>query len=261
MDKEYVLTAREGRVGVITLNRPDSLNALDVPMLLGMERALSDLEGDPEIGAIVVTGAGDRAFMAGGDIADLNRRRALEHYEQFTLHVVRVFRRFEECSKPTLAAVNGWALGGGLEFLLTLDLRLMAQDAQLGLPEVRLGLFPGGGGSQRLMRQIPLCQAKMLMFTGDSISADEAVGFGIVNRAVPREQLMAQTMALAQRIGSYSSWALRLLKSSMLHGASMPLNAALMHEAAAISLVFGTDDAHEGLSAFLEKRKPVFKGC
>ena len=229
-------------------------------MLLAMEEALTRLEADPEVAVILVTGAGERTFIAGGNIADLNARRGLAHYEQFSLVVHRVFRRFEECPKPTIAAINGWALGGGAEFMLTIDIRLMAEEAQMGLPEIKLGLFPGGGGSQRLMRQIPLCQAKMLMFTGDFISAAEAVRLGLINQAVPRARLMDQAMALAGRIAANSRWALKLLKSSMLHGADMPLGAALAHEAATISLVLDSEDAHEGCSAFLEKRAPVFKG-
>jgi enoyl-CoA hydratase len=257
---ELVLTRREGAVGVLTLNSPQTMNTLDVPMVLAMERALGELEADPAVRVLVITGCDERTFIAGGNIADLNARRALAHYRDFTLVLHRVFRRFEECPKPTIAAVNGWALGGGAEFLLTLDLRLMAQEAQLGLPEIKLGLFPGGGGSQRLMRQIAPCQAKMLMFTGDFISAPEAVQLGLVNRAVPRQQLMVETMALAARIADKSPWALRLLKSSMLHGADMPLTAAMAHEAATISLVLDTEDAHEGCAAFLEKRAPEFRG-
>jgi enoyl-CoA hydratase len=171
-----------------------------------------------------------------------------------------VFRHFEVCPKPVISAVNGWALGGGAEFMLTTDIRLMAENAKIGLPEIKLGLFPGGGGSQRLMRQIPLCHAKMLMFTGDFLSAAEAVQIGLVNRAVPQSELMSQTMLLASSISEKSPWALRLLKTSMVQGAEMPLSAALNHEAVTISLLFQTEDAHEGCSAFLEKRRPIFKG-
>jgi len=260
MNEPHVLTRKDGAVGIMTFNRPRTLNTLDLPMVLAMEQALTTLETDPEVRVLVITGCDDRSFMAGGNIADLNTRRSLAHYQDFAVVLHRVFRRFEECPKPTLAAVNGWALGGGAELLLTLDIRLMADDTQIGLPEIKLGLFPGGGGSQRLMRQIPLCQAKLLMFSGDLLSAAEAVQLGLVNRAVPRAQLMDDSLALARRIADKSPWALRLLKSSMLHGADMPLGAALHHEMATISLVFETDDAHEGCSAFLEKRKPVFKG-
>ena len=260
MSEPHVLTRTEGAVGVMTFNRPKTMNTLDIPMVLAMERALTELENETSVRVILVTGCDDRTFVAGGNINDLNSRRGLAHYQDFAVVLHRVFRRFEECTKPTIAAVNGWALGGGAEFLLTLDIRLMAEDAKLGLPEIKLGLFPGGGGSQRLMRQIPLCQAKMLMFTGDFVSAAEAVQLGLINRVVPRANLLLESMALAQRIGEKSPWALRLLKSSMLHGADMPLTAALAHEMATISLVLDTDDAHEGCEAFLDKRTPNFSG-
>ncbi len=260
MTEPHVSIRKEGAVGVMTFNRPKTMNTLDVPMVLAMEKALTELETDSEVRVLVITGCDDRTFVAGGNIADLNSRRGLAHYQDFALVIHRVFRRFEECAKPTIAVINGWALGGGTEFMLTTDIRLMADDAQLGLPEIKLGLFPGGGGSQRLMRQISLCQAKYLMFTGDFLSAAEAVQMGLVNRSVPKSQLMNESMALARRIAEKSPWALRLLKSSMLHGADMPLSAALNHEMATISLVLDTDDAHEGCSAFLEKRNPVFRG-
>jgi enoyl-CoA hydratase len=221
---------------------------------------LEALEKDEQVRVIVVTGCDDRTFMAGGNIADLNTRHALSHYKDFALVLHRVFRRFEVCSKPIIAAVNGWALGGGAEFMLTTDIRLMAENAKIGLPEIKLGLFPGGGGSQRLMRQIPLCQAKMLMFTGDFLTASEAVQIGLVNRVVPQSELMSETMTLANSISEKSPWALSLLKTSMIQGSEMPLSAALSHEAATISLLLQTEDAHEGCSAFIEKRRPIFKG-
>lgn len=260
MTNPKVLIRKEGSVGVMTFNSPKTMNTLDVPMVLAMEKALTELETDSEVRVLVITGCDDRTFVAGGNIADLNSRRGLAHYQDFTLVLHRVFRRFEECAKPTIAAINGWALGGGAEFMLTTDIRLMADDAKLGLPEIKIGLFPGGGGSQRLMRQISLCQAKYLMFTGDFLTAADAVQMGLVNRSVPRTQLMDESMALAKRIAEKSPWALRLLKSSMLNGGDMPLSAALNHEMATISLVLDTDDAHEGCSAFLEKRKAVFRG-
>lgn len=259
-DAPHVLTRHEGAVGVMTFNRPESMNTLDLPMVEAMEAALDLFERDPEVRAIVCTGCDDRTFIAGGNIRDLDSRRGLAHYAEFAVRLHQVFRRFETCPKPIVAAVNGWALGGGCEFLLTTDLRLMAEDAKLGLPEIKLGLFPGGGGSQRLMRQIPLCTAKMMMFTGDFMTAAEAERIGLINRAVPRADLMPQAMALAARLADSAPWALRLLKSSMLHGAEMPLDAALAHEQATISLVFDSDDAHEGCRAFLQKRAPGFIG-
>lgn len=258
--QDPVLTTRDGAVGIMTFNRSEALHTLDVPMLLAMEASLGQLAGDDGVRALVVTGGEGNAFMAGGDINDLNARRGLAHYREFGEVVRRVFRRFETCPKPIVAAVNGWALGGGMEFMLCTDLRLAAQGARLGLPEIKLGLFPGGGGSQRLMRQLPLCQAKLLMFLGDPIDAAEALALGLVNRVVPKAQLMPEAMALAHRLAAQSPVALRLLKRAMLQGAEMPLGAALDHEQALISLVFDSDDAHEGCSAFLEKRAPRFTG-
>jgi enoyl-CoA hydratase len=260
MNTENILTEVRGRIGVITINRPKQLNALDVGTLEQLEDALTQLERNKEVHVIMVTGAGDRAFVAGGDIADLVSRRGLAHYNEFAEVIHRVFRRFEESDKPTIGVINGWALGGGTELLLTLDIRLVAEEAKLGLPEITLGLFPGAGGSQRLIRQMPLCRAKELLFTGDQITAQEAVAYGLCNRAIPRDQLFTQALALAERIAEKSPVVLKLLKRTMLHGGEMHLTAALAHEQAMIGLVLDSEDAHEGCAAFLEKRKPLFKG-
>lgn len=260
MTEQAILSEKRGAVGVLTINRPKTLNALNVPTLLEMEAALTAFETDDEVRAIVITGAGDRAFIAGGDIADLDSRRGLAHYQEFAEVIHRVFRRFEDCDKPTIGAINGWALGGGTELLLTLDIRLVAEDAKLGLPEITLGLFPGAGGSQRIIRQIPLCRAKELMFTGDQITAAEAVTLGLCNRTVPKAELMVQALALADRIAQKSPLTLKLLKRSMRQGVEMPLGAALSYEQAIIGLVLDSNDAHEGCRAFLEKRPAQFKG-
>jgi enoyl-CoA hydratase len=258
--EQAVLVEHHGAVGLITINRPRSLNALDIPTLLCLEDALGQLEHDDMIKAVVVTGAGERAFVAGGDIADLNSRQGLAHYREFAEVIHRVFRRFEDTDKPTIAAVNGWALGGGTELLLTLDIRLVSDRARLGLPEINLGLFPGAGGSQRLIRQVPLCRAKELMFTGDQISAEDAVALGLCNRVVPAERLLEDSLALGEQIAQKSPLVLKLLKRNLRQGQEMPLGAALAHEQAMIGLVLDSCDAHEGCQAFIEKRAAVFKG-
>ena len=261
MINDAVLTRREGAVGVLTFNRPEQLNTLDMPMMLAMEAALGELEADAQVRAIVITGADDRAFMAGGDIKDLATRRPTSWYDEFGKTVHRVFHRFEACDKPTLAAVNGWALGGGMELMLCTDLRLLAAEALIGLPEIRLGLFPGGGGSQRLMRQIPLCHAKKLMFTGEQLDAAQALALGLVNEVHPRAALMPRALALAAQVASMSPQTLKLLKHAMLQGAEMPLEQALAYERAMLAVVLDHDDAREGCQAFLDKRRPRFSGA
>ena len=260
MSESAVLVETAGRAGVITINRPERLNALDLPTCQALDAAVSQVEADAAVRVVLFTGAG-RAFVAGGDIADLDSRQGLAHYEEFAEHIHRLFRRIEILDKPTIAAVNGFALGGGAELMLSTDIRLLSAKAKIGVPEINLGLFPGAGGTQRLIRQIPLCRAKELMFTGAPIGAEEAVALGLANRVVAPEALMDEALALAETIAGKSPLALRYLKRTIDAGADMPLPAALAHEQAMISLVLDSKDAHEGCRAFLEKREARFKGA
>ena len=244
----------------ITINRPDTLNALDVPTLNKLDDALGRAADNDQIRVVILTGAGERAFVAGGDIADLNSRQGLAHYQEFAEVIHRMLRRLETIDKPTIAAVNGWALGGGTELVLATDIRIVAEEARLGVPEITLGIFPGAGGTQRMIRQIPPCRAKELMFTGDQITASEALSYGLVNHVVPRDELRAKVTEIATKISTKSPLTLKLLKRTLVHGGDMPLPAALQYEQAMISLAFDADDAHEGCGAFLEKRAPDFRG-
>ncbi|SFC10610.1 enoyl-CoA hydratase [Bosea sp. CRIB-10] len=258
---DAILYERRDAVALITINRPSTLNALDMATLAALDQAVARAASDEAVRVVVFTGAGERAFVAGGDIADLDSRQGLPHYLELGERLHAVFRRIETLDKPTIAAVNGWALGGGTELLLCIDIRIAAASAKFGLPEINLGLFPGAGGSQRLIRQIPLCKAKELMFTGARIDAAEAEKLGLINRVVPDAEVLSQALALAGTIAAKSPLVLKLLKRTMSDGLDMPLPSSLRHEQAMIGLVLDTQDAHEGCKAFLQKRPAQFKGA
>jgi enoyl-CoA hydratase len=256
---QRVLLEREKEIAVITINRPETMNALDMATLAELDDAFGQSAADSEIRVTIITGTG-KAFVAGGDIADLNSRRGLPHYLELAERLHRVFRKIELSEKPTIAAVNGFALGGGTELVLCTDIRVAARSARFGLPEINLGLFPGAGGSQRLLRQVSPCKAKELMFTGDRITADAAERLGLINRVVDDHLLMDEARSLARVLAQKSPLVLKLLKRALNDGAEMPLSAALRHEQAMIALVLDSADAHEGCSAFLEKRQARFTG-
>ncbi len=259
MSEELVLYERRGAVALLTINRPGTMNALDMAMLDALEAAVDRAATDKAVNVLVLTGAG-KAFVAGGDIAELNSRNGLRHYFEFGERIHAVFRKIEALDKPTVGAINGWALGGGTELLLCLDIRIMAESAKMGLPEVTLGMFPGAGGSQRLIRQLAPCKAKELMFTGDRIGAAEALGLGLVNKVVPDAEVLDAALAMAERIAKFSSVTLTIMKRVIDDGGQMPLSQALHHEQAMIGLLLDSKDAHEGCTAFLEKRPANFIG-
>lgn len=259
MSEPAVLYEVRNGAALITINRPRTLNALDLPTLDALEQSVRRAAAEPQVKAVVFTGAG-RAFVAGGDIADLTSRQGLAHYLEFGERIHAVFNLIEALDKPTVAAVNGWALGGGTELLLCVDLRIVARSAQLGLPEITLGLFPGAGGSQRLLRQVSPCKARELMFLGERITAEEAERIGLVNAVVEDGEAVNAAMAIAAKLAGKSAMTLKLLKRALREGAEMPPSAALRHEQAMIGLVLDSHDAHEGCQAFLDKRAADFQG-
>jgi enoyl-CoA hydratase len=259
MSDDAVLYELTGATAVLTINRAKTLNALDLPTLDALEAGVRKAATDPAVQVIVLTGAG-RAFVAGGDIADLDSRQGLAHYLEFGERIHDVFRQVENLDKPTIAAVNGWALGGGTELLLCTDLRIAAASAMIGLPEITLGLFPGAGGSQRLMRQISPCKARELMFLGERITAAEAERLGLINQVVEDGEALPAALAMAEKLAAKSPMILKLLKRTLRDGAEMPPSAALRHEQAMIGLVLDSHDAHEGCEAFLAKRPAAFEG-
>ncbi|HEV7732562.1 MAG TPA: enoyl-CoA hydratase-related protein [Candidatus Binatia bacterium] len=250
---------RAGAVATIRLNRPKALNALDAATLRELARAIRDIRRDDGIRAVVVTGAGEKAFCAGADIATMAKMSGEEGHAYSRLGH-EVLGRLEELDVPVVAAVNGVALGGGLELALACDLIVAAQKARLGLPEITLGLIPGFGGTQRLVLRTGLARARELIYLGGMVHADEALRIGLVNRVVADDQLAAEAATLAAELATRAPVALRQAKRATRASAEATLAPGLRYEVEAFGVTFGTEDRVEGLTAFLEKRPPAWKG-
>jgi len=246
---------REGRIGIIVINRPEKQNALDIPALEEMGKALVALDADPALRAGIITGSGDEAFCAGIDIGS-----AFSPGQQPRGPFPATLMRGLEIAKPLIAAVNGAALGGGLELVLACDLRLAVTEATFASPEVTLGLIPGWGGTQKLPRQVPWCLAAQLLLTGQAISAAEAFHIGLINRVVARQNLMATALEWAEVICRAAPLAVQAAKEAMLKGAKLPMDEGLELEDALVAYLKTTRDFSEGIRAFKEKRRPDFQG-
>lgn len=249
---------RDG-IAFLTIHRPEKLNALNARTLVELTEAFDAIAKDTSVGAVILTGAGEKAFVAGADIAELATLNALNGAEGARIGQ-RVFDRIETCGKPTIAAINGYALGGGCELALSCTLRLASENAKIGLPEVSLGIIPGYGGTQRLSRLIGRARAAEMILTGDPVDAVTAERIGLVNRVVPRERLLPEAEALAKRILSRGPRAVSAALEAIRHGLDTSLAQGLDHEAVLFGALAATKDMHEGLQAFLEKRKPAFTG-
>ena len=246
-------------VRTIRVNRPDKLNALNAATLNALDAAFADAASDDAVRVVVLTGSGQKAFVAGADIAEMNALTPVQGRD-FSLRGTRMMRRIEKLPKPVIAMVNGFALGGGLELAMCCHLRIAADTAKVGQPEINLGLIPGFGGSQRLLRLAGRAATLELCLTGAPIGAERALQLGIVNRVVPAAELEAETMKLAAQLAGSAPLALRGLLDCVNVGGECGIDDGLEYEAAQFGLVFSTEDMREGTSAFLEKRTPQFHG-
>jgi enoyl-CoA hydratase len=250
----------ERSVALVTINRADKLNALSRPLLEDLSAAIDEVANDERVRAVIVTGAGSKAFVAGADIAEIAALDGPEAGTEYARFGQSVMRKLELLPKPVIMAINGYALGGGCELALCGDVRIAADSAQLGQPEINLGVIPGFGGTQRLARLIGPGPALELLLTGSQISAQEALRLGLVNRVVPAAQLHAEVQALAVLLASKPQVALRYIIEAVQQGLQMPLAEGLRFEATLFGLVASTDDMREGTRAFVEKRPARFKG-
>ena len=252
----YILTEKKDFVCTLTINRPESLNALNTDVLKALEKAVDDADGDEAVRVVVITGAG-RAFVAGADIEEM-ADLGMGEGRAFGKTGQRLFRRIEKMEKPTIASVNGFALGGGCELALSCDMRIASDQAVFGQPEVGLGITPGFSGTQRLPRRIGTAKAKEMIFTGRMIDAYEADRIGLINKIAEPGKLMDEAKALAESCIKNAPVALRYAKACIDRGMQTDIDTGISIENELFAMCFATEDQKEGMKAFLEKRKPVF---
>jgi enoyl-CoA hydratase len=258
MTASPVLSRDADGVRTLTVDRPDKLNALNRDTLKALDQAFAAAAADPAVRVVVLTGSGAKAFVAGADIAEMNTLTAIEARE-FSLLGQGLMRRIERMPKPVLAMVNGYALGGGLELAMACHLRIASDRARLGQPEVNLGLVPGFGGTQRLLRLAGRAAALELCLGGAPVDAARALQLGLVNRVVPADELEAETMKLAAQLAAAAPLALRGVLDAVVLGGECGMEEGLQFETAQFALLFASEDMREGTAAFLEKRKPQFR--
>ncbi len=256
--EQVVLKEIDGHVATLTINRPDKLNALNIETRREMVKALAEMAANDDVRVVIITGAGDKSFVAGADIAEFEGRSPVDQFRVMT--ETNMFLAIDEFPKPTIAAINGFCLGGGCETAMASDIRIASEKAKLGQPEINLGLLPGGGGTQRLPRLVGLGAAFKLLYTGDFIRADEALRIGLVDEVVPAESIGTRAKELAEAIAAKSPVALRLIKQAVRASVRTPLDEGLKQELSLFALAFASEDMTEGVDAFLNKRTPTFTG-
>ena len=259
MKYENILFKVENDVAVITFNRPKSLNVMDMATTLELKNVINECKEDEGIRAVILTGAGDKAFVAGADVTELKDKNP-SGVMKFLELGHSILRLIETMDKPVVAAVNGFALGGGMEIAMACDIRFASDKARFGQPEVLLGFIPGWGGTQRLTRLVGIGRAKELIMTGEQITAQRAYEIGLVNRIFPAERLMDEAMKFTQKLTKMPPFAIKMAKYAINYGYDLALDNARNLEIQCVSQCFSTQDLKEGLAAFLEKRKPNFMG-
>jgi len=259
MTFDNLLIERDGALVIVTINRPAVLNALDTPTTDDLRRLMTDLQDDASVRVVIVTGAGDKSFVAGADINELVALTPVEAREH-ARRGQQVFDLIEHLGKPVIAAVNGFALGGGCELAMACTLRIAAEDARFGQPEINLGLIPGFAGTQRLARLVGKGVALEILLTGRQVKADEALRIGLVNKVVPPASLLDEARALALQLAAQAPIASRFILDAVNHGLEVPFVEGQALEATLFGMIASTADMREGTRAFLEKRKARFKG-
>lgn len=258
MEMELILVNRQyaPHIALVQLNRPKELNALNLQLMNELKEALKTLDEDPEVRVIIITG-NERAFAAGADIKQMAGKGAIDmlKIDQFS-----TWDQIRRTKKPLIAAVSGFALGGGCELVMHCDMVVASETAQFGQPEIKIGVMPGAGGTQRLPRAVGKVKAMEMVLTGDFISAEEALSVGLINKVVPVDLYLSEAVKLAQKIAVQSPIAVQMAKESVLKAFEMPLQEALYFERKNFYMLFATEDQKEGMAAFVEKRKPEFKG-
>jgi enoyl-CoA hydratase len=260
MEEDVILFANEGGIGIITINRPKAMNAMNLDLLGQLDNLLDKIKADLSVKVVILTGAGEKAFIAGADIAYMSKQSPLG-IREFAATGQRISRKLETLPQPVIAAVNGFALGGGTELAISCDYILASENAKFGQPEVKIGVFPGFGGSQRLIRIVGKLRAKEMCFFGENMTARRGLEIGLVNEVVEPAKLMERAKELARKlIDGTGLLAVGLCKRAMEFGASLPLDEGLALEQSLFCMCFDSQDQKEGMAAFLEKRKPTFRG-
>ena len=254
---DKVLVKIEDNIAIVTINRPEVRNAVDKETWGLIREAFESLDKNDEVKVIIITGAGDKAFIAGADLNSLKVRTVLETMESENSSIVRII---EKVSKPTIAAINGYCLGGGCEISMACDIRIAGENAKFGQTELNVGILPGAGGTQRLRNLVGQGKAMEMILIGDIISAEEAFTIGLVNKVVPFGNLMEECLKMANKIAAKSPIAVKLAKRAVQNGADLPIDTGLLIEVLSQSVMFSTSDHLEGINAFLEKRKPNYTG-